>query len=119
MKYASIALVLFLAGCEGGEPTGATCPTDSTLTYANFGENFMASYCTTCHGENATDRHGAPRLVNFDTIEEIRDRADEIDSAAGKGPNASNDWMPAEESTAIPSLREREQLAEWLACGAP
>lgn len=121
MKLHSIVLAASIAitGCEGGDPTGATCPTDSTLTYANFGADFMGSYCTTCHSADATDRHGAPGGVNFDTQDEVVRHKAAIDSAAGKGPDASNDWMPDEDSLMFPTDAEREQLAEWLACGAP
>lgn len=119
VTLALASLATFGAACEGGEPTGATCPDGSTLTYASFGEQFMADYCVMCHSSTAEDRHGAPKSANFDTIEEIRAKADDIDSAAGKGPSASNDWMPDSASVAFPTATEREQLAEWLACGAP
>jgi uncharacterized membrane protein len=121
MTHASVALTLLLAltACDEGEPTGATCPDDSTLTYAEFGQPFFADYCTECHSVDAVDRHGAPKSVNFDTQAEIQEHATKIDAAAGSGPDASNDWMPDGAAASFPSDGEREQLAEWLACGAP
>jgi hypothetical protein len=36
---------------------------------------------------------------------------------AGSGPDATNEQMPPDGTA--PTLAERQQLAEWLACGAP
>jgi hypothetical protein len=60
---------------EEGEPSGATCPTDSTLTYDTFGQSFMEQYCTGCHSSALTGaaRNGAPGAHDFDTLEGIRD----------------------------------------------
>ena len=104
---------------EGGAPTGAVCPTTQTLTYANFGQAFMQSYCVRCHGSGVTGaaRMGAPADHNFDTVEPIRTFAHHIDEFAGAGPDAVNTVMP--DSDPRPSETERRNLAEWLACGAP
>lgn len=112
-------------GCCGGEdeifgpPTQATCPPDSTLTYANFGEPFMTDYCIRCHSSQLEGpaRMGAPLFHDFDTYEGIVPVADHIDETAGSGPAATNDSMPL--NGPQPSLEEREQLAEWIACGLP
>jgi hypothetical protein len=122
-----IALLLLLTtitlGCgedeEEGKPTGATCPTDSSLTYANFGSAFMDSYCLRCHSTTVTgvDRKDAPSDHNFDTVDEIRGLADHIDEHAGAGPDATNTLMPPDDPA--PSLAQRMQLSAWLACGAP
>src|SRR5262245_13650570 len=42
-----------------GPPSGALCPPGSTLTYANFGKGFFATYCDRCHAEKVT---GAARM---------------------------------------------------------
>lgn len=102
-----------------GPPTGAECPPTSQLTYDNFGKPFMESYCTRCHSSTLTgaDRMGATPFHDFDTLIGIRNVADHIDQTAGAGPNATNESMPPDGDK--PSLAERQQLAEWLACGAP
>ncbi len=101
---------------HAGTPTGATC-NGSTLTYDNFGRQFMESYCTGCHssdkkGEEA--RHCAPDDHNFDTLDLVVLNRDHIDETAAVGPNATNDAMPP--SGARPTDEERRNLAIWLAC---
>jgi len=60
---------------------------------------------------------GAPEFHDFDTIEGIRAVANHIDETAGAGPDATNESMPP--SGNMPTLAERQMLAEWLACQAP
>ena len=102
-----------------GPPTEATCPTGSTLTYANFGQQFMTDYCTRCHSStlSGTARMGAPAFHDFDTQLGVQQVADHIDETAGSGPAATNQGMPPD--GAKPTLEERQKLAEWIACGAP
>jgi uncharacterized membrane protein len=99
-----------------GTASGATCPPGSTLTYANFGQNFMSTYCTRCHSSALTGdmRQGAPADHNFDTLAGILKMADHIDEEAAAGPNGVNTGMP--ESDPKPSEEERRKLGEWLAC---
>lgn len=118
-----IALALWLAGCGGeddppleGAATGTTCPSGSTLTYESFGRNFFKAFCLKCHSANASDRHGAPKNVNFDTVEQIRSHSARIDELAALGPDAENTAMPP--SGLIPTDAERTRLGQWLACGA-
>jgi uncharacterized membrane protein len=122
-------LLLFTMGhgdgcCSGdedvfGDATGATCPQGSTLTYASFGQQFMASYCTRCHASTLAGeaRMGAPAFHDFDAVDGIRAVADHIDETAASGPDATNEAMPP--GGAKPTLAERQMLAEWIACGAP
>lgn len=122
-------LLLFTMGhgdgcCAGeekilGPATGTTCPPTSTLTYATFGQPFMENYCTRCHSSALTGdaRMGATEFHDFDTRIGVLQVADHVDQTAGAGPNATNDQMPPD--GAMPSLAEREMLAEWIACGAP
>lgn len=102
-----------------GPPTGAVCPTQETLTYANFGQGFMATYCLRCHSSSVSGsaRQGAPSDHNFDSIGDIRSLADHIDQYAGAGPAAVNTAMP--DNGLAPTEAERRKLSEWLACGAP
>jgi hypothetical protein len=90
------------------------CPDDSFLTYENFGGPFMLTYCTTCHASRlpADMRQGSPIEVNFDDIEDIRERADRIWFRAADG----NQTMPP---VGPPDEEARTRLGEWLACGAP
>jgi mono/diheme cytochrome c family protein len=101
-----------VSGCgdDGGEATGSTCPSDSALTYDNFGAAFFQSNCLVCHGSNG------PESPKFDTVEQIRAHIGEIDEQAAAGPNAVNTNMP--ESGSV-SEADRRKLGEWLACGAP
>ena len=101
----SFALAL---GCSKG--TGATCPTNSTLTYDNFGRNFFSRYCDQCHG---TGGRTQPSLA---TQAAIRAQATSIDQEAAAGPDGVNTAMP--EGSPAPTEAERRQLGEWLACGA-
>jgi uncharacterized membrane protein len=126
MKPRFALLFLFTTmtlGCgesdEEGKPTGATCPTDSSLTYESFGSAFMETYCLGCHSKTVTgaDRKDAPADHNFDTVNEVRGFAEHIDEHAGAGPDATNTLMPPDDPS--PSLEQRMQLSTWLACGAP
>lgn len=108
-----LALVLLAnlaAACssDSGQATGSTCPVDSTLTYENFGQAFMTSYCLSCH----TNRE-QPMLT---TLSAIQAHIDDIDRVAAAGPDATNTVMP--EDGSVPAA-ERQKLGEWLACGAP
>ena len=104
---------------EFGPPTNATCPPGSTLTYANFGQQFMQSYCTRCHSSTLTGaaRMGAPAFHDYDMLSGIRAVADHIDETTGSGPAATNEFMPPNGTK--PSLAERQMLAEWIACQTP
>ena len=68
----------------------------------------MTRHCTTCHGGG----HGCSSR-SFATLASIRDERERIFANAAEGNMA----MPPGPNG--PSLREREELAEWLACGAP
>jgi mono/diheme cytochrome c family protein len=102
-----------LAACGGGGPgdaTGSTCPSTQTLTYDNFGKQFFQSHCLACHAA------GGPESPKFDTVEQIRASASDIDRSAAAGPNTVNTYMPDGSSV---DEAERRKLGEWLACGAP
>lgn len=122
-----LAATIFVLGCDDddhhggptGLPTQSVCPTTQTLTYANFGQTFFESYCQGCHASTVTGaaRKGAPADHVFDQVEDIRLLTDHIDELAAAGPAGVNTVMPPEDPR--PSQAERQQLGEWLACGAP
>jgi hypothetical protein len=100
-----------------GPPSGATCPKDNTLTYDNFGKQFMDEYCTRCHSsknKTCAQRMNAPLGHDFDTYAGIIGVADHIDEKAAAGPNSTNTAMP--KNGKAPSVDERKQLGQWLAC---
>lgn len=99
--------------------SGAVCPAGSTLTYATFGKTFMQSYCTSCHSSTLSGaaRNGGPTEHNVDTLDGVRLSMEHIDFHAAAGPLATNTEMPL--SDPKPSLAERQQLGEWIACNAP
>jgi len=112
-KLCLVGLGAFAAtGCggESGQSTGSSCPTSETLTYENFGKEFMATNCLACHGA------AGPESPKFDTVQQIRSNVTAIDQQAAAGPNAVNTLMP--ESASVPEA-DRRKLGEWLACGAP
>lgn len=100
-----------------GPPSGAICPTGSTLTYANFGKAFFSSYCLRCHSQAVVGaaRMMAPADHNFDTIAEIELLMDHIDQKAAAGATVVNQTMPPTDPK--PTLDDRKKLGEWLACG--
>lgn len=88
------------------------CPEGgTTLTYKSFGAGYMAENCQNCHG--ASDRKGAPAGYDFGTLESVRNHKRRIFARAA----ADNVTMPPGPDD--PPEAGRNQLAEWLACGAP
>jgi len=113
------AAAIGLAACSSPAdpmPSGATCPPGNTLTYDNFAAGFMASYCTRCHAStlDGPDRHGAPLFHDFDSKLGILNVGHHVDEYAAAGPRAVNELMPND--GAQPTLAERQQLGQWLAC---
>jgi uncharacterized membrane protein len=111
--WTALTLATLLGGClETAMPIeDMPCPSEGTqLTYENFGDEFLSTNCNTCH---STSRAGAPKSFRFDTLEDIRLHSDRIFIRAA-GPNKT---MPP--GLNDPPEAERDQLAEWLACGAP
>jgi hypothetical protein len=121
----ALGLALAAIGCTGGEsvfgpPTQAECPPSPTLTWNNFGEKFMIDYCTRCHDSNLRGgaRQGAPSFHDFDTVFGVRAVKVHIDETTASGPAGTNEGMPPTGGK-LPTLDERRQLGEWLACDAP
>lgn len=90
------------------------CPDASFLTWENFGEPFMRSWCTGCHASTLPDslRAMAPVEVDLDSRDAVVQHLERV-------------WFRAADQNATmppaggPGLAERELLGEWLACGAP
>lgn len=119
-----IVVAAALTGCTNTPPlfgpaTGSTCPQGSSLTYEGFAKPFMDRYCTRCHAIALTGaaRHGAPSFHDFDTLFGIKAVADHIDETTAAGPAATNLGMPPD--SPAPTLDERRQLGEWIACDMP
>jgi hypothetical protein len=85
MKAIVVVATLLAAGCPGkesvfGPPTESVCPPVQTLTYDNFGRQFMETYCTRCHHSElmGDDRMGAPSFHDFDTLFGIKAVSDHV-----------------------------------------
>jgi uncharacterized membrane protein len=87
-------------------------PGGTTLTYDDFGRDFLANNCQRCHGAPTSERNGAPGDFDFGTLEQVRAHEDRIFARAA----ADNTTMPPGPDD--PPEEERQKLAEWLACGA-
>lgn len=101
-------LAAMLSACTGANSTGiepVSCPdTGTTLTYVNYGQAFFASTCATngCHNRKQ------PVMTTQSAIQQ------HIDAILQEA--VYTDAMPENGTLTI---AEREQLGEWLACGAP
>lgn len=99
-------LLLVLVGCTSADSTGisdVSCPTDSTLTYENFGAAFFADNCTSCHGSKSS-----PLMTTQAQIQAQSSRI--LEQAV---------YTTAMPEDADLDVEERALLGEWLACGAP
>ncbi len=110
-----VAALAGVAACGGWtELADVSCPPGgTTLSYENFAEGFMGAYCNRCHSAASGDRSGAPLgtvLDNYPGLYNLRERVF-LRAAAG------NTTMPPGPDD--PPQRQRDELAEWIACGAP
>ena len=140
-RFILIGIAVAAAACmPNAKPTstGTTCADPdpvtgtTTLTWENFGHDFMFKYCTNCHNSALrTMRNGAPLFHDFDYLFGVLEVPDHIDQQAGFGPKAHNTLMPGagtggrcpsqlggvlDESCTEPSAEERTNLSQWLAC---
>lgn len=113
-KYFALVLPLAVFACNPGEIDDFPCPdTGTALTYDNFGQPFLSTHCQSCHGGLGSDRRGAPLAYDFGSPELARNFKDRIFIRAAW----VNTTMPPGPDD--PSEKERQDLAEWLACDAP
>jgi hypothetical protein len=99
--------------------TGADACADSVLTWENFGEPFMLSWCTGCHHSElpSAERACAPCFANFDEHAGVHPLAAYIELRV-------LDWAEHEGTQPMPPAAiipddERALLREYLECGAP
>ena len=113
-------LLIVITACTSAPSSGASCPTRNPPTYDSFGRAFMTAYCTGCHSRAATNRHGAPPGLDFDTEAQIQRHRTAIDAEAARGPDADNTDMPdlSGPVRTPPSSAERSKLGQFLACEA-
>ncbi len=98
-------VTLLCSAC--GADASASC-SSSTLTYANFGQSFLSTYCVACHSGSRVEEG-----VDLSTAAGVSQHSAAVLREAGTGSA-----MPPSGSAA-PSSAERAKLAEWLNCGAP
>jgi len=101
-------------GAVEGPIEGRPCPPDSTVNAANFGMPFMLTWCAGCHSAelDEDERAGAPLGIDMDTLDASREHLLRIYARSAD----DNLTMPP---AGGPTEEEREQLGDWLACGAP
>lgn len=89
------------------------CPSDSALTWENFGEPYVRNWCTACHSSTLDEAHrgGAPVEINLDSLANVRTLKERMWARSG---DQNNTMPPAGYAPDV----ERSQLGEWLACGA-
>ena len=103
-----LSVVLLACGSDAGSDGGTSlssgaCPPGSTLTYASFGQAFVSEHCGECHSGRES-----PTLK---TQAQVQANANKIYREA-----VSSSRMPEGASL---SASQRQQLGEWLTCGAP
>jgi hypothetical protein len=139
-----------LTACAGGDDdaptpivptdTGSTAAACAELTWENFGDGFVRTWCSACHSRYVTGdwRQCAPEGVPLDTLADVRLWAGEIDrkvqgEVAGPPPDdATCDGAPLggsctcveQSDMQMPpagglSAEDKAQLHAWIACGAP
>jgi uncharacterized membrane protein len=110
VAFARKALCAALVACGG--PADAEGPCSPYVTWATVGEPYVRTWCASCHAADlhGPDRAGAPLGVDFDTLDDVRSRADRVSQ------RVTDDTMPP--STA-PDATERTRFLDWMRCGLP
>ncbi|MEQ1501377.1 MAG: c-type cytochrome [Myxococcota bacterium] len=103
----SLGLGWLAVGCATGCAIEPAPPCD--VGWDDVGRGFTLEYCDACHAATATDRHGAPASVTFDTEAEAEAFADRIAARVDAGD------MPPGGGVSDDDL---DALAAWLDCVA-
>lgn len=91
-------------------------------TWANFGQGFFATYCTSCHSPNGSD----PGSKDFTMYASVMANAPEIRCGVAVTQDAA--WMcaafpPPKQfpvgTGAKPTDAERNRLVQWISAGLP
>lgn len=99
------------------DTAGRPCPPTSIASWENTGAPFLYSNCTGCHSSELPDgqRQNAPVGIDFDGYANTRTWASRIFYRAGTDVGG----MPPSVSLPVEVRPNRDDLADWLACGAP
>ncbi|MEQ1508585.1 MAG: hypothetical protein ABMB14_40510, partial [Myxococcota bacterium] len=101
------ALAVALAACHGEPSTETDSACDpGWVTWENFAEPQIVTWCTPCHSENLTGdlRNGAPVSVDLDTLDDARQHAARIAARVDDGTMPPAGGLTDE---------ERRLLADW------
>lgn len=104
-----LSLVFFIAVLSGCE--GPSCDREPALTYDNWGEGFIATFCVGCHSAliEGEPRKGATVGVDFNTYGDVLNHAQRM---AARSTGAEPDMPPS----GGPSAEDVALLDEWLTC---
>ena len=103
------ASIFSFVGC--GTETPEWCDEEVDVTYAEFGEAFLRQHCNGCHGSDANNRHGAPIVVSFNSIDDVWTWKDAIlRVTTSENPSMPPAWEL--------EAGDVELLQVWLECGS-
>jgi len=104
-------LVVVLVGVAGLGCEGPSCDREPALTYENWGQAYLSTYCTGCHSAlvEGEPRKGATVGVDFNTYGDVLAHVERIEA---RGTGAAPTMPPS----GGPSAQEVALLDEWLTC---
>ena len=104
--------LLWSTACAASGPAPDTgqelCDAAPVLTWENFGHGLVVERCQSCHASTASERHGAPDDVVFDTHAETLSHADRILLRV-----VEEQTMPPQGGISVEDL---ERIELWLRC---
>jgi uncharacterized membrane protein len=76
MNYGISVSLAFWLGCSSTKSDSAasvncSVKDENMVTWENWAQGFFMTWCQACHSATATDRHGAPSGIDFDTETEV------------------------------------------------
>lgn len=92
------------------ESSEINCPQGTSLSYSNFGQGFMLSYCTSCHHSNLQEQ-GTSAAFSLDSERSVIALRTKIIEVL-----INQQTMPLGQTVPDEKL---ELASEWLKCGAP